>query len=195
MCQGRFLSLRKSTVDKIDGFHSAVTLLSGSPSGARSSLPSPVRLQVVVRCRPLNSKEVEDGRQRIVDMDVRQGQVVVRCRVLACPSPDRMFGGPTPRSLALQVKNPKAEQGQPPMMFTFDQARLSCTPSCRPPALTRPAPQVYDMTTKQRDLYDITARPIVDAALDGYNGTIFAYGQVRSLGPTARPVLRWGCSA
>jgi hypothetical protein len=37
--------------------------------------------------------------------------------------------------------------------------------------------QVYDWNTRQRDLYDITARPIVDSTLEGYNGTIFAYGQ------------------
>lgn len=33
---------------------------------------------MVVRCRPLNSKEVEDGRARIVDMDIKAGQVTVR---------------------------------------------------------------------------------------------------------------------
>lgn len=32
-------------------------------------------VRVVVRCRPLNSKEIEDGRQRIVDMDLKLGQV------------------------------------------------------------------------------------------------------------------------
>lgn len=34
--------------------------------------------QVVVRCRPLNSKEKTDGRDRIVDMDTDAGQVKVR---------------------------------------------------------------------------------------------------------------------
>jgi hypothetical protein len=34
-------------------------------------------LQVVVRCRPLNDKEQNDGRQRIVDVDARQGQILV----------------------------------------------------------------------------------------------------------------------
>jgi hypothetical protein len=33
--------------------------------------------QVVVRCRPLNDKEQKDGRQRIVDVDARQGQILV----------------------------------------------------------------------------------------------------------------------
>ena len=42
--------------------------------------------------------------------------------------------------------NPKAEPGTAPMRFTFDQ--------------------VYDMDTRQIDLYDITARSIVDSVLD-----------------------------
>lgn len=36
---------------------------------------------------------------------------------------------------------------------------------------------VFDESTSQSDLYNITARPIVDSVLEGYNGTIFAYGQ------------------
>lgn len=43
----------------------------------------PVNLQVVVRCRPLNEKEKQDGRERIVDMDARQGQVAVSRSVSA----------------------------------------------------------------------------------------------------------------
>jgi len=57
----------------------------------------------------------------------------------------------------ITVTNPDADPGAAPMRFTFDQ--------------------VYDMDTRQVDLYDITARPIVDSVLEGYNGTIFAYGQ------------------
>jgi len=32
-------------------------------------------------------------------------------------------------------------------------------------------------SSKQRDLYDETFRDLVQAVLDGFNGTIFAYGQ------------------
>ena len=46
--------------------------------GALGALMRPIAPQVVVRCRPLNSKEKGDGRQVIVDMNVRQGQVRVR---------------------------------------------------------------------------------------------------------------------
>jgi hypothetical protein len=39
--------------------------------------PLAARAQVVVRCRPLNEREQTDGRQRIVDVDDRLGQIVV----------------------------------------------------------------------------------------------------------------------
>ena len=36
---------------------------------------------------------------------------------------------------------------------------------------------VFDKSSVQQDFYDKTARQIVDSVLQGYNGTIFAYGQ------------------
>ena len=36
---------------------------------------------------------------------------------------------------------------------------------------------VFGPNSKQVDIYNLVARPIVDAVLGGYNGTIFAYGQ------------------
>jgi len=36
---------------------------------------------------------------------------------------------------------------------------------------------IFDQGATQVELYDAAARPIVDSALTGYNGTIFAYGQ------------------
>jgi len=32
-------------------------------------------------------------------------------------------------------------------------------------------------SSKQKDVYEQTARPLVDSVLEGFNGTIFAYGQ------------------
>ncbi|XP_077588298.1 kinesin-like protein KIF3A [Stigmatopora nigra] len=46
---------------------------------------------------------------------------------------------------------------EPPKTFTFDT--------------------VFGPESKQLDVYNLTARPIVDSVLAGYNGTIFAYGQ------------------
>ncbi|XRA99031.1 kinesin-like protein [Pycnococcus provasolii] len=88
-------------------------------------------VRVVVRCRPLNSKEKEDGRKRVVDMDTKAGTVV--------------------------LKNPKADAAEPPKQFTFDL--------------------VYDWNCKQADIFNEVGMPLVNSALEGYNGTMFAYGQ------------------
>ena len=39
---------------------------------------------------------------------------------------------------------------------------------------------VFDMKSTQKEVYDVAARPIIDSVLDGFNGTIFAYGQTSS---------------
>ena len=57
----------------------------------------------------------------------------------------------------VQVKNPKVAHGEPPKTFTFDR--------------------VFDWNSSQEDIYRTTAKTIVDSTLEGYNGTIFAYGQ------------------
>ncbi|KAK2186663.1 hypothetical protein NP493_192g03000 [Ridgeia piscesae] len=88
-------------------------------------------VKVVVRCRPLNQKEISDGRQSIVNMNTSKGTV--------------------------EVKNSKGPATDPPRVFTFDS--------------------VYNWDSKQRDLYDETFRDLIQAVLDGFNGTIFAYGQ------------------
>lgn len=36
--------------------------------------------------------------------------------------------------------------------------------------------RVFDMQSNQKDVYDVSGRPIVDSILEGFNGTIFAYG-------------------
>ncbi|NXA25930.1 KIF3C protein, partial [Ibidorhyncha struthersii] len=54
-------------------------------------------------------------------------------------------------------RNPRASPGELPKTFTFDA--------------------VYDASSKQADLYDETVRPLIDSVLQGFNGTIFAYGQ------------------
>ena len=56
----------------------------------------------------------------------------------------------------VHVYNPKAGS-EPAKTFTYDQ--------------------VYDWNSQQLELFSITAKPIVDSVMAGYNGTIFAYGQ------------------
>ncbi|XP_076763159.1 kinesin-like protein KIF6 [Xylocopa sonorina] len=40
--------------------------------------------------------------------------------------------------------------------------------------------RIFEEFTTQEDVFDNVARPVVESALDGYNGTIFAYGQTAS---------------
>eukprot|EP00347_Sterkiella_histriomuscorum_P007099 403350261 len=40
--------------------------------------------------------------------------------------------------------------------------------------------RVFDMASTQKEVYDIAAKPIIDSVLEGFNGTIFAYGQTSS---------------
>ena len=85
-------------------------------------------VRVVVRCRPLSKKEVNEGREKVVSMDKDNGEVLV------------------------QKSNEEM-----PKRFTFD---------C-----------VYSEDTKQEDIFAESAFPIIENILEGYNGTIFAYGQ------------------
>jgi kinesin family protein 3/17 len=85
-------------------------------------------VRVVVRCRPLSKKEVNEGREKVVKMDKENGEILIQ----------------------------KSSEDVP-KRFTFD---------C-----------VYPEDTRQKDLFDETAFPIIENILEGYNGTIFAYGQ------------------
>ncbi|KAM9354827.1 kinesin family member 3Cb [Pholidichthys leucotaenia] len=57
----------------------------------------------------------------------------------------------------LTIRNPKAPPDEPMKVFTFDS--------------------VYGWSSKQGDIYDDAVRPLVESVLQGFNGTIFAYGQ------------------
>ncbi|XP_035682525.1 kinesin-like protein KIF3A isoform X4 [Branchiostoma floridae] len=87
-------------------------------------------VRVVVRCRPMNEKEVREQYKQVVKIDEVTGQVTVT----------------KPNS-----------PNEPPKQFTFDT--------------------VFGPDSKQVDVYNLVARPIVESVLEGYNGTIFAYGQ------------------
>ncbi|XP_033321263.1 kinesin-like protein 68D [Megalopta genalis] len=89
-------------------------------------------VQVVVRCRPMDEREVARGYKRVVDVFPARGVVEIR----------------HPRD------DPSSDNVK---VFTFDA--------------------VYDWNSSQQDLYEETVRPLVSSVLDGFNGTIFAYGQ------------------
>jgi kinesin family protein 3/17 len=52
------------------------------------------------------------------------------------------------------VKNPKADDSEPPKTFSFDA--------------------VFDENVEQKYVYDVCASSVVESVLNGYNGTIFA---------------------
>ena len=54
------------------------------------------------------------------------------------------------------LNNPKVDAMEQFKMFTYDM--------------------VYDWNSTQEEIYNDTAYPIVESILEGYNGTIFAYG-------------------
>eukprot|EP00933_Yihiella_yeosuensis_P046887 TRINITY_DN42508_c0_g1_i1.p1 TRINITY_DN42508_c0_g1~~TRINITY_DN42508_c0_g1_i1.p1 ORF type:complete len:789 (+),score=209.05 TRINITY_DN42508_c0_g1_i1:81-2447(+) len=87
-------------------------------------------VKVVVRVRPLSSKEISEGRERIVQMDAKRGVAILH----------------KPGGSERDCKD-----------FTYDA--------------------VFDDSMTQQQIFDDTASEILDSVLDGFNGTIFAYGQ------------------
>ena len=57
----------------------------------------------------------------------------------------------------IEVRDPAGEPGRPPKQFAYDA--------------------VFSPSTSQRRVYDVSAAPIVQSVLEGYNGTIICYGQ------------------
>lgn len=86
-------------------------------------------------------------------------KVVLRCRPL---SKTETANGNTrivemdKRTMCVRVTNPSSDNDMP-KPFTYDA--------------------VYDWTATQSGIYEETVRYLVDSVLEGYNGTIFAYGQ------------------
>ena len=88
-------------------------------------------VKVVIRVRPMSTKELTDNRETVVHM--KQG----------------------PKNGEVFVNKP--DDNEPEKQFTFDN--------------------VYDDKAAQKDIYLDCAAKIVANVLEGYNGTIFAYGQ------------------
>lgn len=61
------------------------------------------------------------------------------------------------RQPQISIRNP-SKTDHPPKHFTFDA--------------------VYDETTQQKAFYEESCYDLVEGVMEGYNGTIFAYGQV-----------------
>ena len=86
-------------------------------------------VKVVVRCRPLGGKEMEEQRECIVNVDMN--------------------------NCSIEVDNPQNIKEK--KTFTFDHT--------------------YDWRATQELIFNQAALPILESIMEGYNGTIFAYGQ------------------
>ncbi|KAK5998527.1 Kinesin heavy chain [Cladobotryum mycophilum] len=64
--------------------------------------------------------------------------------------------------------------GKPIVSFTSDD---TCTLDSKEAQGTFTFDRIFDMSCKQQDIFDYSIRPTVDDILNGYNGTVFAYGQ------------------
>ncbi|KAK3688402.1 P-loop containing nucleoside triphosphate hydrolase protein [Podospora appendiculata] len=64
--------------------------------------------------------------------------------------------------------------GQP--IVSFD-GQDTCTVETREGQGSFTFDRVFDMACKQSDIFDFSIKPTVDDILNGYNGTVFAYGQ------------------
>eukprot|EP00981_Chlorochromonas_danica_P013799 scaffold6861_cov248-Ochromonas_danica.AAC.2 len=71
----------------------------------------------------------------------------------------------------ISIKNPKSGESEPSKDFFFDA--------------------VFGPNAEQKNIYDICASGVVESVLNGYNGTIFAYGQTHTMeGRPDPPYLR-----
>ncbi|RCN51115.1 kinesin motor domain protein [Ancylostoma caninum] len=100
----------------------------------------------------VDDRRLRSGKQEAV-------RVIVRCRPLSeteIAQGHQSIVSMYPDRGLVELRNPKDLQ-EPSKDFTFDA--------------------IYNESSKQLDLYDETFRDLVDSVLNGFNGTIFAYGQ------------------
>jgi kinesin family protein 3/17 len=105
-------------------------------------------VRVVVRCRPLSRKESERNCKQIVEVNSEVNSISVQN-----PSPTEFSSS----SSSSDPNKAPLTSLDPSKAFTFDS--------------------VFSTSSTQADVYNEVARPIVENVLQGYNGTIFAYGQ------------------
>ncbi|CAG5092639.1 Similar to KIF3B: Kinesin-like protein KIF3B (Homo sapiens) [Cotesia congregata] len=111
-------------------------------------------------------KESKSAKKRAKALTISESgtqcvQVVVRCRPMDAKETARQYSRVvevTPSRGVVEIKSPREDPSKDNLkVFTFDA--------------------VYDWHSSQQDIYEETVRPLVSSVLDGFNGTIFAYGQ------------------
>lgn len=108
---------------------------------------------VVARFRPQNKIELANGGEPIVSFDTEE-TCAITVSVSDVPAGLLLCAASAVRSrlISISVQSKEASGA-----FTFDR--------------------VFDMASRQTDVFDYSIRPTVDDILNGYNGTVFAYGQ------------------
>jgi hypothetical protein len=133
-----------------------------------------VNVKVVVRCRPTNSKEREMGSKKIVKINERDGTVE-----LLRPNNYGDDDDGLPKAFKFDHVRARLDEYtiiNDMMCFRFSSSKclsVCCVCVC----VLRMHAQVYDDNSLQRVVYDEIAYPLVESVIEGYNGTIFAYGQ------------------
>ncbi|GBE79083.1 kinesin-domain-containing protein [Sparassis crispa] len=108
-------------------------------------------IKVVVRCRPLNSREIARGAKCLVRMEGNQ----------------TILGPPEPGSQGAQAASGRATERKT-MNFTFDKSYWSAGPRDEPNYCS------------QQTLYDDLGKELLDHGFAGFNACILAYGQTGS---------------
>ncbi|XP_036825601.1 kinesin-like protein KIF3A isoform X6 [Oncorhynchus mykiss] len=121
----------------------------------QQALPAKLCYSLCIAMLQLSNKMDKSDKPEVMD----SVKVVVRCRPLN--QKERSMGHKQAVSVdenrGTITVNKLETTHEPPKTFTFDT--------------------VFGPDSKQLDVYNLTARPIIDSVLEGYNGTIFAYGQ------------------
>uniref|UniRef100_A0A915P5J0 Kinesin-like protein n=1 Tax=Meloidogyne floridensis TaxID=298350 RepID=A0A915P5J0_9BILA len=140
------------TIHRPNNVHSAVQRLNRPPSSTgRPKTTTASSTSLNVSQISSQSTSSSSGNECV--------KVVVRCRPLS--SSERAQGhnccvNVDSKSGIIELTNPQCPD-EPAKCFSFDSA--------------------FDLNSKQLDVYDEAVRPIVDSVLQGFNGTVFAYGQ------------------
>ena len=103
-------------------------------------------VKVIVRCRPMNSKEKALSCAKILTIDQQLLQVGI--------SKPKLLGSELAAGKTASEKSQGDASEYEPKRFTFDG--------------------VYDDDSNQKEVYEDTALPLLQSVFEGYNGTIFA---------------------
>lgn len=112
-----------------------------------------------MRCAASSLQQAPSKQSHLLSNVRAIAQVVVRCRPL---SKQELSDGRT------SIINTDESKGQ---------VQLSGKDSSNDTLKVFTFDQVYGMASTQREVFQVSAQPIVDSVMEGFNGTVFAYGQ------------------